>query len=149
MSKQEKQAKYTYLDFAYDVHDILVELEDVSEEIISKARDFIAREEKAVESAKKSQEKKKAANAGKPKELTDFQKKYLPVLEGILSENPITSIEINQYLDSQGLEPIKPMNLAKLMAMIPKVATSEVIKERIDKNGLRHDGKYKAYFIAS
>lgn len=149
--KTEKATRYTYSQFANDVitmANIFIDGEQSElsldfEKIIDKANKLLEQQARKAE----YNANKRAANADKPKELSQGMKINIDLVSQVLStgkDNAKTASEINTELGTS----FYAMQLSNICAHIPKCEKTKVIRETTNQKGLKRQQEYTAYYIS-
>ena len=132
---------YTYTNFANDIialADGTLEMTpELAEKIKAKAADLLA-----------TQATKAAYNASHPsksksKGASENTKALAKEIENILTDKPMTSIEISLALNKE----LNALQIANAIKYIPNVKKSLVVRTVVNSQGLKAEKQYAGYYI--
>lgn len=148
--KTEKATRYTYSQFANDVitmANIFLDGEQSEfsldfEKIIDKANKLLEQQARKAE----YNANKRAANADKPKELSETMKINVDLISQVLQvgkDKAMTANDINSALSTT----FYAMQISNICAHIPNCQKTKVIRETTTNKGLKKEQEYTAYYI--
>lgn len=147
--KTEKATRYTYSQFAEDVIDMAETIRADGydnyefEKIIDKANKLLEQQARKAE----YNANKRAANADKPKELSETMKINVDLISQVLQvgkDKAMTANDINSALSTT----FYAMQISNICSHIPNCQKTKVIRETTTNKGLKKEQEYTAYYIS-
>lgn len=136
-----KKEQYTYMDMVTDCTNYISASADIpaakKEQILDKLN---ALADSYTKKAEYAATHRKPSKAKGPSAET---KERAEQIKGVLTDNPMTTAEINVALGTN----FSALQVANAVKYLDNVQTAKVIREAISKDGLRADRQYTAYFL--
>ena len=133
---------YTDKQFFMDVLDLIEEadLDDVTRgAMVAKANGKLDQLAHRAEYAATHRKPSQAKGA------SDATKALAAEIGAVLTDTPMTTAEINEILGAD----YSPLRVSNAVKYIPGVVSQKVVRETVDKNGLKVERQYTGYFIDS
>ena len=137
-----KKEQYTYAQMVEDLQGYV----EISE-IIPEAKKAQILDKLAALAESYAKRKDYAATHRKPSQAKGPGEATLAIakeVESVLTDTPMTSAEIAEALGTD----YSPLRIANAAKYIAGAQSQKVVREVVDKNGLRQERQYTAYFLA-